>query len=142
MTIQAILAGRDGPVFSASGDETVKTVVARLTERRIGAVPVVDGDAVIGIFSERDVIHCLNSHGNAALDLVVGDVMTSPAITISSDTPALSALSLMSRRRIRHLPVVDGDRLVGFVSIGDLVKYRIERIEAEAAAMRDYISGA
>ncbi len=142
MTIQVILAGRDGTVFSATGDETVRQVVARLTEKRIGAVPVVDGGAVVGIFSERDVMHCLNSHGNGALDLLIRDVMTSPAITISSDTPALSALSLMSRRRIRHLPVVDGDQLVGFVSIGDLVKYRIEKIEAEAAAMRDYIAGA
>jgi CBS domain-containing protein len=142
MTIKVILAGRDGPVFSASGDETVRDVVARLTEKRIGAVPVIDGSMVVGIFSERDVIHCLNSHGNGALDLLVRDVMTSPAITITSDIAALAALSLMSRRRIRHLPVVDGEALVGFVSIGDLVKYRIERIEAEAAAMRDYISGA
>jgi CBS domain-containing protein len=65
--------------------------------------------------------------------------MTAPAITITSDTPILSALSLMTRRRIRHLPVVDAGTLVGFVSIGDLVKHRIERIEAEASAMRDYI---
>jgi CBS domain-containing protein len=65
--------------------------------------------------------------------------MTAPAITVTSDSPVLSALSLMTRRRIRHLPVVDEERIVGFVSIGDLVKYRIERIEAEASAMRDYI---
>jgi CBS domain-containing protein len=73
------------------------------------------------------------------LDKLVGDVMTSPAITVTADTPVLSALSLMTKRRIRHLPVADGERLIGFVSIGDLVKYRIEKIEAEAAAMRDYI---
>lgn len=142
MTIRAILAGREGGIWSATGDETVADVVARLTEKRIGAVPVLDGDTVVGIFSERDVMHCLTAHGAAALDMLVRDVMTSPVVTIESDAAALSALSLMSRRRFRHLPVTDGDTLVGFVSIGDLVKYRIERIEAEAAAMRDYIAGA
>lgn len=142
MTVQAILAGRDGTVHSADCAETVATVVARLNEQRIGAVPVVDDGRVVGIFSERDVIHCLHSHGAAALDLLVRDVMTSPAITITSETGVLTGLSLMTRRRIRHLPVVDGDRLVGFISIGDLVKWRIEKIEAEAAAMRDYIAGA
>lgn len=141
MTIRAILAGRNGPVHTAEGSESVTAVVCRLTEQRIGAVPVMDGERVIGIFSERDVIHCLNAHGGDALDLLVRDVMTAPAITIDADTPILGALSLMTRRRIRHLPVVAGDALVGFISIGDLVKYRIESIEAEAAAMRDYIAG-
>ncbi len=142
MTIQTILAGRDGTVHSARGDERVRAVVERLNDLRIGAVPVIADGEVVGIFSERDVIHCLKSHGAAALDLDIASVMTSPVISVTSDTPALSALSLMTRRRIRHLPVVDGSGLAGFVSIGDLVKYRIERIEAEAAAMRDYISGA
>ena len=141
MTVQTILAGRDGTVHHASGEDTVGTIVVRLNERRIGAVPVIEDGRVVGIFSERDVIHCLASHGAAALDLLVRDVMTSPAITISSDTGVLAGLSLMTRRRIRHLPVVDRDRLVGFISIGDLVKHRIEKIEAEAAAMRDYIAG-
>ncbi|MBP6380011.1 MAG: CBS domain-containing protein [Sphingorhabdus sp.] len=139
MTIAIILQGREGAVFTASPDELVEAVVARLAEKRIGALPVVEGDRVIGIFSERDVIYGLASHGAAMMAKRVGDVMTAPAITVTSDSPVLSALSLMTRRRIRHLPVVDHDRIVGFVSIGDLVKHRIERIEAEASAMRDYI---
>lgn len=139
MTIAIILQGREGTVFSASPDELVKTVATRLAEKRIGALPVIDNGRVIGIFSERDMIYGLASHGASILQKRVADVMTAPAITVSSDTPVLSALSLMTRRRIRHLPVVDGDRISGFVSIGDLVKYRIERIEAEATAMRDYI---
>ncbi len=69
----------------------------------------------------------------------VAEVMTAPAITVEPQTAVMSALSMMTRRRIRHLPVVDAGRLAGFVSIGDLVKYRIDKIEAEAAAMRDYI---
>lgn len=139
MTISIILQGRDGTVFSAAPHETVETVAARLAEKRIGALPIVEGDDVIGIFSERDVVYGLAAHGPALFGKPVGDVMTAPAIAITADTPVLSALSLMTRRRIRHLPVVEGNQLIGFVSIGDLVKYRIEKIEAEANAMRDYI---
>ena len=139
MTIAIILQGRESTVFSASPDEHVETVAARLAEKRIGALPIVDGGRVIGIFSERDVIYGLAQHGAELMNKRVSEVMTAPAITVSSDTPVLSALSLMTRRRIRHLPVVDADRIVGFVSIGDLVKHRIEKIEAEASAMRDYI---
>jgi CBS domain-containing protein len=139
MTISEIMQRHGTDIFTASPAESVTSVTARLAEKRIGALPVVDGGRIVGIFSERDVIYGLAAHGPAMMDKAVGDVMTSPAITVTADTPILSALSLMSRRRIRHLPVAEGDRLVGFVSIGDLVKYRIERIEAEASAMRDYI---
>ena len=140
MSIKAILANQAGPVHVAHAGESVSTVVNRLTEKRIGAVPVVEGDRVVGIFSERDVIHSLTSHGTAALDRLVSDVMTAPVVTIDEATGVMEALALMTRRRIRHLPVVERDALVGIVSIGDLVKYRIEAIEAEAAAMRDYIT--
>ncbi|MBA3838632.1 MAG: hypothetical protein C0499_13360, partial [Zymomonas sp.] len=98
--------------------------------------------AVVGIFSERDVIHALNNGGVAALEGPVAQAMTAPAITVGPSDSVLGALSLMTRRRIRHLPVVADDRLVGFVSIGDLVKHRMDRIEADAAAMRDYIQSA
>ena len=139
MTIAAIMQGHGTDIYTASPDDSVHDVTAKLAEKRIGALPVVEGGRIIGIFSERDVIYGLAAHGPAMMNKKVSDVMTSPAITVTADTPILSALSLMSRRRIRHLPVADGDRLVGFVSIGDLVKHRIERIEAEASAMRDYI---
>lgn len=139
MTIQAILAGRTGDIISIGPDATTATAIALLAEKRIGALPVVDGDTVLGIFSERDVIYSIQKHGAAALDMPVGDVMTAPVISVEASAPVLSALSLMSRRRIRHLPVIEDGRLAGFVSIGDLVKYRIDKIEAEAAAMRDYI---
>src|SRR3546814_11118751 len=77
-----------------------------------------------------------------ALDRGGGEVMTAPAVTVASHDRALAALSLMTRRRIRHLPVIDGGHLIGLVSIGDLVKYRIDKIEADATAMRDYIQQA
>jgi len=139
MTIAAILMGKGHEVISVSPADTVMAAATLLAERRIGALPVVEGDAVVGIFSERDVIHALKGGGHEALAKPVGEAMTAPAITVAPGDSVLGALSLMSRRRIRHLPVLDQGRLVGFVSIGDLVKYRIDRIEADAAAMRDYI---
>ncbi|MEG3163947.1 CBS domain-containing protein [Sphingomonas sp. PB2P19] len=139
MTIAAILQTKGGDVLSLAPDDTLMQAVALLAENRIGAAPVVEHGAVIGIFSERDVIHCLKADGAAALDQPVRAVMTAPVRSVGRDEPVIGALSLMSRQRIRHLPVIDGERLIGFVSIGDLVKYRIDRIEADAAAMRDYI---
>ncbi len=139
MTIATIMQGHQGSVYTATPSETVGEMAARLAEMRIGALPVIDGDQVVGIISERDVIYGLAKYGAAMLDKRVGDVMTSPAITVSPDTAILSALSLMTKRRIRHLPVTENGMLTGFVSIGDLVKHRIEKIEAEATAMRDYI---
>jgi CBS domain-containing protein len=142
MTIAAILRGKGDAVISIGPDASVADAVALLAEKGIGALPVMTADEVVGIFSERDVIHALAAGGAAALDRTVGGVMTSPVESIGPRDPAIGALSLMTQRRIRHLPVVDGGRVVGFVSIGDLVKYRIDRIEADAAALRDYIQSA
>lgn len=142
MTIAAILGTKGQDVTTIGGDATVREAVALLAEKRIGAVPVVEGGVVAGIFSERDVIHCLKRDGPAALDTSVRMVMTAPAITVTRAESVLGALSLMTARRIRHLPVVEGGALIGFVSIGDLVKYRIEKIEAEAEQMRAYIQTA
>lgn len=142
MTIAAILEKKGREVVSLSADATVREAVAMLAERRIGAVPVTDGDGVAGIFSERDVIYCLHRDGAPILDWPVRKLMTSPAITAEPTMPALVALSQMTKRRIRHLPIVEGGRLTGIVSIGDLVAYRINRIEEEAEAMRTYIQSA
>ena len=142
MTIAAILQGKGHDVVSVEADTTVRDAVALLAEKRIGAVPVIEGGEVAGIMSERDVIYCLQSDGAAMLDWPVSRVMTAPAITIEPRISALAALSQMTKRRIRHLPVVEEERLIGFVSIGDLVAYRINRIEQEAEAMREYIQSA
>ena len=142
MTIAAILGGKGHEVVSIEGDRTVAEAVSLLAGRCIGAIPVMVGDAVAGIFSERDVIYCLQREGAAALDRKVSEVMTAPAISVPSSEAVLNALALMTKRRIRHLPVIDAGKCVGFVSIGDLVKYRIERIESEAEAMRSYIQSA
>lgn len=142
MTIAAILSGRGQTIVSISGDRTVRDAVHLLADKRIGALPVMQGQKVAGIFSERDVIYCLQREGAAALDKRVSEVMTAPALTVSPGESILGALALMTRRRVRHLPVVESGRCVGFVSIGDLVKHRIDRIEAEAEAMRSYIQSA
>ena len=139
MTIARLLANRSAAIVSCTADTPVREAIALLAERKIGALPVLDGADIAGIFSERDVIYCLAKEGAAVLDAPVGQAMTAPAITVGPDTDVLAALALMTRRRIRHLPVVEGDRLVGFVSIGDLVKNRMDRIESEAEAMRSYI---
>lgn len=142
MNIAAILARKGDEVVSVEHGASVRDAVARLAEKRIGAVPVTKGGRVVGIMSERDVIYCLQIEGAAVLDMPVDKVMTAPAITVTPDIPVLAALSQMSARRIRHLPVVEGDRLTGIVSIGDLVAFRIARIEEEAEAMRAYIQSA
>lgn len=142
MTIAAVIKGREGRTLSIGGDAKVVEAIAVLAEKRIGALPVIADGRVAGIFSERDVVYCLAREGAAALDRRVADVMTAPARTVDPNHSVLAALSLMTQRRFRHLPVTDGDSLIGIVSIGDLVKYRIDKIEADAAAMREYIQTA
>lgn len=139
MRIGDIIMGRAGETISAEISETVGDAATRLGEKRIGAMPVMAGDALVGIFSERDVIYALANRGTNALSTPLAEAMTADPVTVTPDTPIMSALSLMSRRRIRHLPVMSEGTLVGFVSIGDLVKARIDAIEAEAEAMRSYI---
>ena len=142
MTITAILQSKGAEVLTVTAETSVRDAVALLAERKIGALPVVKGDQVAGIMSERDVIYCLRSDGAAILDWPVERIMTAPAITVDRDQDVLAALSLMTRRRIRHLPVVEGGKLIGLVSIGDLVKYRMDKIEREAEQMLAYIQNA
>ena len=142
MTIADILSTKGGEVATVPAGTSVGDAARLLRDRKIGAVPVVDGAQIVGIFSERDLVGCLCAHGVDALDLAVDAGMSSPAMTVETATPILAALSLMTNKRIRHLPVVESGEIRGIVSIGDLVKYRIERIEAEATALRTYIQSA
>jgi CBS domain-containing protein len=142
MTIAAVLRDKGSGVETISADAAVFDAVQRLGAKRIGALPVVEDGRITGIVSERDVIYSLRDHGAEVLGWMVGRVMSSPAITAAPDTDVLAALALMTQRRIRHLPVVEAGEIRGIVSIGDLVKHRMERIEAEAEAMRAYIQSA
>lgn len=139
MTIAVILGAKGHDVVTIEADASVGDAVRLLADRRVGAVPVMERGAVVDVFSERDVIRHLAADGAEVLAGPVRAVMTAPVETIAPGEPVLGALSVMTHKRIRHLPVVDDGALVGIVSIGDLVKHRIDRIEAEASAMRDYI---
>ena len=142
MTIAAVIEAKGSAVETIAADAPVSEAIARLGEKRIGALPVLEAGRIAGIVSERDMIYCLREHGAAMLDWPVRRLMTEAVITAEPDMPVMTALSLMTQRRIRHLPVIEGGAIRGIVSIGDLVKYRMERIEAEAEAMRSYIQSA
>lgn len=142
MTIAAILEKHEGAVITVAPATPVRDALALLARRRIGAVPVVDSGEVVGVMSERDIIYRLAEAGADALDWPVERIMSAPAITVDPERSILSALSLMTNRRIRHLPVVAGGELTGIVSIGDLVKFRLDQIESEAEAMLAYIQTA
>jgi CBS domain-containing protein len=142
MTIAAVLGNKGNEVETVAAGAQLFDAVRKLGEKRIGALLVVEDGRIVGIISERDVIYCLRDHGPEILESPVSRAMTAPAITAESSMTVLSALALMTQRRIRHLPIVEGGHLKGIVSIGDLVKYRMVRIEAEAEAMRAYIQSA
>ncbi|MBB4210847.1 inosine-5-monophosphate dehydrogenase [Rhodothalassium salexigens] len=140
MTVAHILADKSAEVVSVSPDESVLAAVGLLHERRIGAVLVCEGETVHGIFSERDVVRGLAREGPACLDRPVASLMTADVQTCRPDQPIVEVMGLMTDRRIRHLPVTTDDRLVGIVSIGDLVKRRIAEAQDEAEALRTYIT--
>ena len=143
MNVEAILRGKGRAVATIRPDQTITAVLAALRDRNIGALVVSeDGESVDGIISERDVVHGLADHGSALLSLNVAEVMTRPVTTCDPDDSVADLMAEMTNRRIRHLPVVRGGRLVGIVSIGDLVKNRLDEIEYEARSLRSFIAGA
>ena len=140
MDIARLIAARDpSDIVTCSVSDSVHDAVRLLAERRIGAMPVLRHGQLAGIFSERDVLYRLAEEGAFCLGREVGEVMTSPAVTIGRHTGADEALELMTQRRIRHLPVTDGPLMIGFISIGDMVKGKIDEVTAEAEQMRHYI---
>ncbi len=141
MKIQEILAGKGREVVTIEEDRTVLEAVRRLVDHGIGALVVVRSDAPVGILSERDVLH-LAAHASGGLgDLTVGSCMTRDLVTTEPGSDLQAMMGVMTRRRIRHLPVVEGGRLVGIVSIGDLLKAAQEVAERENTHLRHYIQG-
>ncbi len=128
-------------VVTVSGVDAVSALVAALAEHNVGAAVVVDGDALIGIASERDVVRRLAEHGADVLDLPVTAIMTAPVHSCSSDDPVERIAEAMTERRIRHMPVVDDGRLAGVVSIGDVVSSHIRQLEHDRGQLEQYISG-
>jgi CBS domain-containing protein len=141
LIIEQILKDKGHAVLTLSAENTLKEAAGLLDEKKIGAVVALDAAGrIVGVLSERDIVRQVARQGGAALDMQVGDAMTRSVVTVFPETPIDEALQTMTDRRIRHLPVVKGEKLVGFVSIGDLVKWKIAETEAEAKAMKSYLS--
>ena len=120
---------------------TLADVATLLTDRRIGAAPVMDGTHLAGIISERDLVHCLARHGAAALDLPVSEAMSRAVQTATPRTSVPEAMAAMTAGRFRHLPVLENGRMVGIISIGDVVKARLDDQANEVESLRAYVAG-
>lgn len=142
MTVNQILRQKGDNIISISEDKTVLEVSRILGERRIGAILVMDGDEIKGIISERDVIRGLSIRGGAVLEEAVESLMTRSVVTCKVSDSLTDLMAIMTERRIRHVPVVDEGKVVGVISIGDVVKERISETEHEAEALKNYIASA
>jgi len=143
MTVETILRNKGNWVATIRPDATVAEAVEMLNRERIGALVVSDdGEGVDGILSERDIVIALGGHEDDLLSRPVGEIMTRTVITCDPTDSVGELMAEMTNRRIRHFPVVANGRLCGIVSIGDLVKSRLDEIEFEANSMRSFIAGA
>ena len=143
MTVKAILSAKGGNVVIIEPNTNVLAAAKLLAERRIGALVVTGPDhRVVGIVSERDIVQRLAAQGPAALELPLTDVMTRKVMTCTPADTISSEMERMTEGKFRHLPVVEQGRLTGIVSIGDVVKHRLQEMEREQSALRDYIQTA
>lgn len=137
------MAGKGSAVATIGPAGSVTELVASLAARKVGALVVVDqADALVGIVSERDVVRALHIHGAATLNLTVADLMTSPVQTCAPEDEVGMLARTMTQGRFRHMPVLDGGSLAGIVSMGDIVKNRIDELEAAHDQLVGYISSA
>ena len=141
MILAELMRGKNQNVIKIKSSACIADAATTLTENNIGAL-LVDDDSgnIVGILSERDIVGGMGPHGADLHDVSVSELMTSDLIKCAPGDTVLKAMAMMTDRRIRHLPIYDGDNFVGLVSIGDLVKCRISEVQAEAEAMRQYIS--
>lgn len=139
MNVLTILRSKGSDVITTAPSATVMDAARIMTEKRIGAVLVLDKGKVVGVVSERDIVRTVATQGVAALYFEVRELMTSDVVTCSRGATINEMMAIMTERRIRHIPIVEEGQLYGLVSIGDVVKYRIEETEREAEALRDYI---
>ena len=137
MTIQNILDRKGIEVITIRATETVKIAVDRMRAHGIAALVVKSGDAITGLISERDIVHALSRHGEGVLSTAVSDVQSQAIVTVAPGDSFKRAMSLMTNYRVRHLPVIANGKLVGIVSIGDVVKHRLEDLETETNVLRD-----
>jgi len=137
MSIQNILDRNGAEVITIRATETVKRAADRMRERGIAALVVTRADAIAGLISERDIVHAISRHGEQALAMPVQDFVPHNTISVAPADTLKRAMSLMTNHRVRHLPVFADGKLVGIVSIGDVVKHRLEELETESNVLRD-----
>ena len=141
MFVSDILGHKGNRVVAVTPEETLASAIATLSARRIGAVLVLDSDKkLVGILSERDILHAVARRAADALGLRVAEVMTTPVVTCDPDDTVEHVMELMTNGRFRHLPVVRRASLLGVVSIGDVVKWRLDETRQEAEVLRQYIA--
>lgn len=141
MNAENILKSKDANVFTALVTDTISTAVELLAEHKIGALIITDTDGkVAGILSERDIVRRLHQSSITLLHQTIGSCMTANPISCERSASVDEMMQIMTKNRIRHLPVIENDALLGMVSIGDVVKRKIVATEEEAAALRDYIA--
>ncbi|SLN68757.1 CBS domain-containing protein [Oceanibacterium hippocampi] len=140
MKVLDILNRKGGDVLSIGPDESLAAAAAILAERKIGALLVMKAERIAGVLSERDIVRAVAGAGAPCLEHKVSEHMTVDVITCAPEDSIDAVMSQMTASRIRHLPVLDGARLAGMISIGDVVKNRIDEIENEARALREYIT--
>ena len=142
MHIAAVLKRKGSTIITANPEDRVDAVARQLAQHRIGAVLVMKGDGVpAGILSERDIVRAVAADGPAALERPAADLMTRELVTGRPSDTVSQIMAVMTERRIRHLPIVEEDRLVGLVSIGDVVKARLDDAELEVESLRGYVAG-
>ena len=142
MTVRSILDTKGHDILSVEPDSKLSAAVKLLSERRIGAVLVMSGGRIEGILSERDVVRVIGERGAAVLDEPVSSVMTRKVVCCRPIDTVAAIMEKMTAGKFRHLPVLDGERVVGLISIGDIVKWRVREYEQEQEALRDYIKTA
>lgn len=142
MTVRGILDTKGHQVVSVALEAKLSAAVKILSEKRIGAVLVMNGSKIEGILSERDIVRVLGERGASALDDSVKSVMTAKVITCRERDGVSHIMEKMTSGKFRHLPVVENDRVVGLISIGDVVKWRVAEFEREQEALHDYIKSA
>jgi CBS domain-containing protein len=141
MLIAHVLRDKGAVVHTVHAEASLEEAAGALNEKKVGALVVVaEGGAIVGVLSERDIVREVARRGAGCLEDTVGDVMSRDVVTAAPTETIDEGLARMTDRRIRHLPVLDSGKLIGIVSIGDLVKHRIAAVEAEAAAMQAYIA--
>jgi len=139
-TVQQVLRAKSGPVLSVSPDATVYDALALMARHDIGALVVLEGDRLCGMFSERDYARKVILHGRSSRTMAVADIMTVDVVTVAPYRTIEECMALMTDHRIRHLPVFDGDGVVGLVSIGDLVKAQLDEQRFVIAQLEHYIA--